>query len=162
MLSFTKIDIDLFLIFYDIIEMNRMVNSKNGRFELTEMQLDTKKEPSKKALNLNGRINANRFEHLIRRFASNLGRFILHSNDGVELMARIAKPKAGDSIYDPTSGSSSLLIRAAKYAGIKQVAIYGHEMNGSSWSMGKMNMFIHDIMDAKLAWEDTLVMSSSP
>lgn len=26
-----------------------------------------------------------------------------------------------------------------------KVAIYGQEMNGSSWSMARMNLFIHDI-----------------
>ena len=99
------------------------------------------------------------FEYMIGEFASQAGKkagSFFTPMMVSELMARIAKPKSGDSIYDPTSGSSSLLIRAAKYAGVKQVAIYGQEMNGSSWSMGKMNMFIHDIMDAKLAWGDTL------
>ena len=99
------------------------------------------------------------FEYMIGEFASQAGKkagSFFTPMMVSELMVRIAKPKSGDSIYDPTSGSSSLLIRAAKYAGVKQVAIYGQEMNGSSWSMGKMNMFIHDIMDAKLAWGDTL------
>ena len=99
------------------------------------------------------------FEYMIGEFASQAGKkagSFFTPMMVSELMAQIAKPKSGDSIYDPTSGSSSLLIRAAKYAGVKQVAIYGQEMNGSSWSMGKMNMFIHDIMDAKLAWGDTL------
>lgn len=99
------------------------------------------------------------FEYMIGEFASQAGKkagSFFTPMMVSELMAQIAKPKIGDSIYDPTSGSSSLLIRAAKHAGEKQVAIYGQEMNGSSWSMGKMNLFIHDIMDAKLAWGDTL------
>ena len=99
------------------------------------------------------------FEYMIGEFASQAGKkagSFFTPMMVSELMAQLAKPKVGDSIYDPTSGSCSLLIRAAKYADIKQVAIYGQEMNGSSWSMGKMNMFIHNIMDAKLAWGDTL------
>ena len=99
------------------------------------------------------------FEYMIGEFASQAGKkagSFFTPMMVSELMAQIAKPKAGDSIYDPTSGSSSLLIRAAKYAGVKNVSIYGQEMNGSSWSMGKMNMFIHGIMDAKLAWGNTL------
>ena len=99
------------------------------------------------------------FEYMIGEFASQAGKkagSFFTPMMVSELMAQLAKPQAGDSIYDPTSGSCSLLIRAAKYAGLKQVAIYGQEMNGSSWSMGKMNMFIHNIMDAKLAWGDTL------
>ena len=99
------------------------------------------------------------FEYMIGEFASQAGKkagSFFTPMMVSELMAHIAKPKQGDSIYDPTSGSCSLLIRAAKYAGVKQVSIYGQEMNGSSWSMGKMNMFIHDIMDSKIAWGDTL------
>ena len=99
------------------------------------------------------------FEYMIGEFASQAGKkagSFFTPMMVSELMAQISKPQSGDSIYDPTSGSSSLLIRAAKYAGVKNVSIYGQEMNGSSWSMGKMNMFIHDIMDAKLAWGNTL------
>ena len=49
-----NIDIILYPVFYDIIEMNRLGRSQNGRFELAESQSDTKKEPLNKALNLNG------------------------------------------------------------------------------------------------------------
>ena len=55
--------------------MNRMGNSENGRFELTETQSGTKKEPSKKALNLNGGVDVARFELLIQRFANNLAQY---------------------------------------------------------------------------------------
>lgn len=49
-----NIDITLYPIFYDIIEMNRLGRSQNGRFELAQTQSGTKKEPLEKALNLNG------------------------------------------------------------------------------------------------------------
>ena len=48
-----NIDITLYPVFYDIIEMNRLGRSQNGRFELAENQSGTKKEPLNKALNLN-------------------------------------------------------------------------------------------------------------
>ena len=66
-----KIDISLYPIFYDIIEMNRLGHSKNARFELSETQSGTKKEPSKKALNLNGGADASRFE-LFKKFYEHL------------------------------------------------------------------------------------------
>ena len=66
-----KIDISLYPIFYDIIEMNRLSHSENIRFELTETQAGTKKEPSRKAPNLNGGINAHRFE-LFKKFYEHL------------------------------------------------------------------------------------------
>ena len=45
--------------------------SENARFELTETQLGTKKEPSKKALNLNGGVDVARFE-LFERYYEHL------------------------------------------------------------------------------------------
>lgn len=36
------------------------------------------------------------------------------------------------------------------------MSIYGQEVNGSSVAMAKMNMYIHEIYDAKIAWGDTL------
>ena len=61
-----KIDITLYPIFYDIIEMNRMGYSENARFELPETQAGIKKEPSKKALNLNGGNDEARTRDLLR------------------------------------------------------------------------------------------------
>ena len=73
-----------------------------------------------------------------------------------EVMAQIVNPQPGDRIYDPTCGSGSLLIRAARKRGFDNVQIYGQEISSSSISMARMNMFIHDIKDAKIAWGDTL------
>lgn len=99
------------------------------------------------------------FEYMIGEFASRAGNKAGSFFTPImvsELIARIVEPKPRESIYDPTAGSCSLLIRAAKYAGVDTVSIYGQEINGSSWSMGKMNMFIHEIMDAKIQRGDTL------
>lgn len=60
------------------------------------------------------------------------------------------------NIYDPTCGSGSLLIRAARKGGLDKVQIYGQEVNSSAISMARMNMFIHDIKDASIKWGDTL------
>lgn len=61
-----NIDITLYPIFYDIIEMNRLGRSKNGRFELSQTQSGTKKEPLEKALNLNGGNDEARTRDLMR------------------------------------------------------------------------------------------------
>ncbi len=61
-----KIDITLYPIFYDIIEMNRMGYSENARFELPETQAGIKKEPSKKAPNFNGGTDEARTRDLLR------------------------------------------------------------------------------------------------
>ena len=53
-------------VFYDIIEMNRLGRSQNGRFELSKSQSGTKKEPLNKALNLNGGNDEARTRDLMR------------------------------------------------------------------------------------------------
>ncbi len=99
------------------------------------------------------------YEYMIGEFASQAGKkagSFFTPTMVSELMARLTSPKPNEEIYDPTCGSASLLIRAAKQAGIHNVAIYGQEMNGSSWSMARMNLFIHGIHGANIAWGDSL------
>ncbi len=105
------------------------------------------------------------YEYMIGQFASQAGKkagSFFTPSEVSELIARIVDPKISDTIYDPTCGSGSLLIKTGKTAKekenglIKSLSLYGQEMNGSSWSMAKMNMFIHEIMDAKIEWGDTL------
>ena len=99
------------------------------------------------------------YEYMIGEFAAragkNAGSFFTPQQVS-EIMASIVNPQAGDRVYDPTCGSGSLLIRAAKKGGLDKVQIYGQELNSSSLSMARMNMFIHNIKDAKIAWGDTL------
>jgi len=99
------------------------------------------------------------YEYMIGQFASMAGKKAgsFYTPAAVsELMARIVAVKPGDRLYDPTCGSGSLLIKCAKQARSKQISIYGQEVNGSSVAMAKMNMYIHEISDAKIAWGDTL------
>lgn len=102
------------------------------------------------------------YEYMIGEFASEAGKkagSFFTPTMVSELMARIVKPKRNETIYDPTCGSASLLIRTAKHAGdVNAVSIYGQEMNGSSWSMARMNLFIHGIHvnPGSIAWGDTL------
>lgn len=61
-----KIDITLYPLFYDVIEMNRLGRSQNGRFELAQTQSGIKKEPLEKALDLNGGNDEARTRDLMR------------------------------------------------------------------------------------------------
>ena len=61
-----NIDITLYPIFYDIIEMNHSGSSQNGRFELTQTQSGQKKRASKKAPLLNGGTDEARTRDLLR------------------------------------------------------------------------------------------------
>lgn len=99
------------------------------------------------------------YEYLIAHFASDAGKkggeFFTPSAISA-LLAKLVEAKEGDRIYDPTCGSGSLLIKASKEVGNKNFAIYGQEKNGQTQALSKMNMFLHEINDAKIEWGDTL------
>lgn len=104
------------------------------------------------------------YEYLIGQFASMAGKkagsFYTPASVS-KIMAEIVDAQPGDRVYDPTCGSGSLLIKAAKQqidpdTRMNRVQIYGQEVNGSSVAMARMNLFIHEIQDAKIAWGDTL------
>ena len=99
------------------------------------------------------------YEYLISHFASDAGKkggeFFTPSTVST-LLAKLVEAKEGDRIYDPTCGSGSLLIKASKEVGNHNFAIYGQEKNGQTQALSKMNMFLHEINDAKIEWGDTL------
>ena len=40
--------------------------------------------------------------------------------------------------------------------GSADYALYGQENNGATWALAKMNMFLHDVSNARIDWGDTL------
>ena len=99
------------------------------------------------------------YEYMIGEFATMAGKkagSFFTPQQVSEIMAQIVHPIENDRVYDPTCGSGSLLIRAARKGGFDKVQMYGQEVNSSAISMARMNMFIHGIQDAKIAWGDTL------
>ena len=99
------------------------------------------------------------YEYLIERFAASAGKKAgeFYTPAAVsETLARLVAPQKGDRICDPACGSGSLLIRAGKQVGSKDFALYGQEMNGSTWALCKMNMFLHEVDAAHIQWEDTI------
>ena len=99
------------------------------------------------------------YQFMIERFASDAGKkggeFFTPPMVS-ELLARLVKPQENDRIYDPTAGSGSLLIRTVNQVPSRKVAVYGQERNGQTHSLAMMNMFLHEIDDAKIEWGDTL------
>lgn len=97
--------------------------------------------------------------YLISRFASDAGKKAgeFYTPRSVsELLARLAAPQEGDSIYDPSSGSGSLLIQTAAQVGSNNYELFGQEVNGSTWALARMNMFMHANDSAHIEWGDTL------
>ncbi|WP_104697296.1 MULTISPECIES: type I restriction-modification system subunit M [unclassified Helicobacter] len=99
------------------------------------------------------------YEYLISEFASDAGKkggeFFTPSEVST-LLAKLVGAKEGERIYDPTCGSGSLLIKASKEVGNENFAIYGQEKNSQTHSLCRMNMFLHEINDAKIEWGDTI------
>lgn len=97
--------------------------------------------------------------YLISRFASDAGKKAgeFYTPLAVsKLLAKLAAPKSGDTICDPACGSGSLLIRAAEEVGSDNYALYGQEVNGATWALARMNMFLHSKDAARIEWCDTL------
>ena len=59
------------------------------------------------------------------------------------------------SIYDPTCGSGSLLLRA-KAEAQNGVSIFGQELDGATRGMAVMNMYLHGVDDAEIQVGDTI------
>ena len=97
--------------------------------------------------------------YLISRFASDAGKKAgeFYTPSAVSgLLAKLASPKPGDTICDPACGSGSLLIQASQEVGSENFALYGQEVNGATWALARMNMFLHARDAARIEWCDTL------
>ena len=101
----------------------------------------------------------NAYMYLIERFASDSGKKggEFYTPNGVtQLLAKLLNPQPGCRICDPAIGSGSLAITVAAQVQSRNVALYGQESNGSTWSLCKMNMFLHSFDGARVEWGDTL------
>ena len=103
----------------------------------------------------------NAYEYLIGKFASGAGKKAGEFYTPPEvslLLAELLDPQPGDRICDPACGSGSLLIKCANAVGTGNYAVYGQEVNGSTWALCMMNMFLHGISvtTQNIKWTDTL------
>ena len=97
--------------------------------------------------------------YLISQFASDAGKKAGEFYTPAvmsRLLAKLAAPKKGMTIFDPACGSGSLLLEAAKQADEKDFALFGQEVNGSTWALVRMNMFLHGQDSAVIKWCNTL------
>ena len=101
----------------------------------------------------------NTYEYLISRFASDAGKKggeFYTPPEVATLLARLLEPQSGDRICDPACGSGSLLIRVARQIGDQNFALFGQESNGSTWALCRMNMFLHEMDNARIEWCNTI------
>lgn len=99
------------------------------------------------------------YEYLIANFASDAGKKAgeFYTPKAVSmLLAKLIEPQEENRIYDPTCGSGSLLLKAAREVGSNNFSLSGQEVNGSTWALARMNMFLHRRDNATIEWGDTL------
>ena len=102
------------------------------------------------------------YEYLIGQFASGAGKKAGEFYTPQEVSKILAKivttgKQKLKSVYDPTCGSGSLLLRVAKE--VKEVNnFYGQEMNRTTYNLARMNMILHGVHYRKfdIKQEDTL------
>lgn len=105
------------------------------------------------------------YEFMIKFFADNAGKRggqFYTPRDVVKLITRIANPRAGMSIYDPTVGSGGMLIQARDWVAMHgdnpdNIALFGQESDGGVWAICKMNLLMHGVPSADIRHGDTLL-----
>ena len=102
------------------------------------------------------------YEYLIGQFASGAGKKageFYTPQEVSKILAKIVTTGKSKlkSVYDPTCGSGSLLLRVAKEVS-KVSNFYGQEMNRTTYNLARMNMILHDVHYRKfdIKQEDTL------
>lgn len=144
-----------------------LTSSKLGRTETAKNELI-----AKVLIHLNGidfelenadsDVLGDAYEYLIGQFASGAGKKageFYTPREVSTVLARIVTTgkKRLKTIYDPTCGSGSLLLRVARE--VEEVGhYYGQEMNRTTYNLARMNMLLHDIHYSRfdLRQEDTL------
>ncbi len=104
------------------------------------------------------------YEYLMRHFATESGKAKGQFYTPAEvsrIMAKVIGIKGASdledpTVYDPTCGSGSLLIKAAHEADARRLAVYGQEMDNATWSLARMNMILHGHTTADLWRGNTL------
>ncbi|MFP6078177.1 type I restriction-modification system subunit M [Helicobacter pylori] len=98
------------------------------------------------------------YEYLMRHFASESGKskgqFYTPSEVSLLLSLLLGideNTRQDKSIYDPTCGSGSLLLKASSLAGEKGLTIYGQEKDISTTALCKMNTILHNSATAYIA-----------
>ena len=103
------------------------------------------------------------YEYLMRHFASESGKSKGQFYTPPEVSRIIAKvigisPRsavASTTVYDPTCGSGSLLLKVASEAG-KQITLEGQEKDVTTAGLARMNMILHDFPTANILNGNTL------
>jgi type I restriction enzyme M protein len=104
------------------------------------------------------------YEYLLKNFADESGKKageFFTPREVVNLLVGILQPQPGESVYDPACGSGGMLvatINQLRDAGMdhRTLRLYGQEINLTTSSIARMNLFLHEIEDFDIKRGDTL------
>ena len=107
------------------------------------------------------------YEYLMRHFATESGKSKGQFYTPAEVsrvIARVlgirdAKVSNDTTVYDPTCGSGSLLLKVgdeARHGRDVKVTLYGQEKDNATAGLARMNMILHDYATAEIAQGNTL------
>ncbi|WP_394359796.1 type I restriction-modification system subunit M [Amycolatopsis sp. SB7-3] len=102
------------------------------------------------------------YEYLMRHFATESGKSKGQFYTPAEVSRVLAKvvgigqgTRQDHTVYDPTCGSGSLLLKVADEAP-RGITIYGQEKDNATWALARMNMILHGSEDADIRKGDTI------
>ncbi|MFC1560574.1 N-6 DNA methylase [Pseudomonadota bacterium] len=103
------------------------------------------------------------YEYLMRHFATESGKSkgqFYTPSEVSRIIAKVigissANAVAATTVYDPTCGSGSLLLKVAAEAG-KHITLEGQEMDVTTAGLARMNMILHDFPTANIQTGNTL------
>lgn len=142
---------------------SKLGKSENDKNELIVKVLSHLNEIDFDLKNIDSDVLGDAYEYLIGKFASGAGKKAGEFYTPQQVSSVLARLVTIDktklkSIYDPTCGSGSLLLRVAKEVKDKNIMFYGQESNPTTYNLCRMNMIMHDVHYKKfdIKNEDTL------
>jgi type I restriction enzyme M protein len=128
---------------------SKLGKSENDKNELIVKVLSHLDEIDFDIENTDSDLLGDAYEYLIGKFASGAGKkageFYTPQQVSKVLAKLVTQGKDKlKSVYDPTCGSGSLLLRVAKEVG-EVSSFYGQEMNPTTYNLCRMNMIMHDV-----------------
>jgi len=122
---------------------------------------------SEKSLqNVSSDILGDAYEWILRYFAPQKAKEgeVYTAREVIKLIVEILDPKPGESVYDPACGSGGMLISSYKHIeetsgkdSANKLFLFGQEASHKTLALANMNLYIHDIRNAKLDLGDTLL-----
>ncbi len=137
-------------------EMQERLTNLVGIFESDELDFSKNRAADDDLL-------GDAYEYLMRNFATESGKSkgqFYTPSEVSRIMAKVIgienAVSSEQTIYDPTCGSGSLLLKAADEAELEQMSLYGQEMDNATRALAVMNMWLHGNETAEI-WKDNTI-----